>query len=96
MSLTLAEVEHVSRLARMHLSPEELEHMRAQLSSILEYMEMLREVNVEGVTPTAQVTGLSSIMRPDEVEPSLPREDVLRNAPAHREGMFQVKAVFEE
>lgn len=96
MALTQAEVEHVARLARMQLAPEELERMRAQLSAILDYMAMLQEVDVEGVPPTAQVTGLSSVMRPDEVQPSLPREEVLANAPDQREGMFRVKAVFDE
>lgn len=96
MALTQAEVEHVARLARLKLTPEELERMRAQLSAILDYMEMLQEVDVTGVPPTAQVTGLASVMRPDEVEPSLPREEVLANAPDHRKGMFRVKAVFED
>lgn len=96
MALTQSEVEHVARLARMRLSPEELERMRAQLSAILDYMTMLQEVDLEGVPPTAQVTGLSSVMRFDEVQPSLVREEVLANAPDQAEGMFRVKAVFEE
>jgi aspartyl-tRNA(Asn)/glutamyl-tRNA(Gln) amidotransferase subunit C len=96
MSLTQAEVEHVARLARMRLSAGEIEHMSEQLSAILDYIEMLQEIDVEGVPPTAHITGQSSVMRPDEVLPSLPREEILKNAPAHQDGMFHIKAVFED
>jgi len=96
MALTTKEVEHVALLARLRLSPEEIEKMRAQLSNILEYIDMLKEVDVAGVPPTAQVTDLLNIMRADEVHPSLPPEDVLANAPDQQDGMFRVKAIFDE
>lgn len=96
MALTQTEVEHVARLARLQLSEDELALMRAQLSAILDYMTMLQEVDVTEVPPTAQVTGLSSVLRPDEVQPSLINEEVLVNAPDSAQGMFRVKAVFEE
>jgi aspartyl-tRNA(Asn)/glutamyl-tRNA(Gln) amidotransferase subunit C len=96
MALTTKEVEHVARLARLRLSPDELEKMRAQLSNILEHIDMLKEVDVSDVPPTAQVTDLLNILRADETHPSLPREDVLANAPDQQEGMFRVKAIFDE
>jgi aspartyl-tRNA(Asn)/glutamyl-tRNA(Gln) amidotransferase subunit C len=96
MPLTTQEVEHVARLARLRLSPEELEKMRAQLSHILDHIDLLNEVDVADVAPTAQVTDLLNILRPDDVRPSLPREDVLANAPDQQDGMFRVKAIFEE
>ncbi len=96
MSLTRSEAEHVARLARLRLSSEELEHMREQLSDILDYIQRLQEVDIEGAPPMAHVTGLSTVMRADEVRPNLSREEALKNAPAQRDGMFQVKAVFEE
>ncbi len=96
MALTLAETEHVARLARMRLAPEELEKMRAQLSNILEYIEMLQELDVSEVPPTAQVTELTNVLRTDEVQESLNRGDALANAPVQAEGMFRVKAIFEE
>ena len=96
MALTTKEVEHVARLARLRLSPDELEKMRAQLSNILEHIDMLEEVDVSDVPPTAQVTDLLNILRADETRPSLPHEDVLANAPDHQEGMFRVKAIFDE
>lgn len=94
--LTQADVEHVARLARMRLSPEEIERMRVQLSAILEYIELLQEVDVEGVPPSSHVTGLSTVMRPDEVHSMLSQEEALRNAADQQAGMFRVKAVFEE
>jgi aspartyl-tRNA(Asn)/glutamyl-tRNA(Gln) amidotransferase subunit C len=96
MALTIAEVEHVAHLARMRLSAEELEKMRTDLSAILDYIDMLKEVDVSGVAPTAQVTDLFNVMREDTTNPSLPREDVLANAPEQHDGMFRVKAIFEE
>lgn len=94
--LTQADVQHVARLARMRLSPAEIERMQEQLSAILEYIELLQEVDVEGVPPSSHVTGLSSVMRPDEVQSMLSQAEALRNTADQQEGMFRVKAVFEE
>lgn len=96
MALTDKEVERVAQLARLKLTDAEKEAMRSQLSNILDYIDMLSEVDVRDVPPTAQVTDLFNIMRPDEVRPSLPREDVLSNAPDQQSGMFRVKAIFDE
>lgn len=96
MSLTLEEVEHVARLARLRLAPDELEKMRQQLSNILEHFELLQQVDVSAVPPTAQVTDTANIFRDDELRPSLPREQALANAPAQQDGMFRVRAIFEE
>ena len=96
MALTTKEVEHVARLARLRLAPDELEKMRVQLSNILDHIDLLKEVDVSDVPPTAQVTDLLNILRADEVRASLPREDVLANAPDQQDGMFRVKAIFDE
>jgi aspartyl-tRNA(Asn)/glutamyl-tRNA(Gln) amidotransferase subunit C len=96
MALTIEQVKHVARLAGLRLSIEELEKMRVQLSEILAYIDMLKEVDVSAVPPTAQVTDLVNVMRADEVRPSLPREDALANAPDQQNGMFRVKAIFED
>jgi aspartyl-tRNA(Asn)/glutamyl-tRNA(Gln) amidotransferase subunit C len=96
MSLTIEQVAHVARLARLRLAPEELETMRAQLSNILDHFEMLQELDVRDVPPTAQVGELVNVMRADELRPSLARDAVLANAPDRQDGMFRVKAIFEE
>lgn len=95
MSLTLDEVRHVARLARLRLTEEELEKMQQELSSILQYIDALQEVDVTDVVPTAQVTDVVNVVRPDEVRPSLPVEEALGAAP-HRQGdYFKVKRVLE-
>ena len=95
MALTMDDVRKVALLARLRLSEDELAVMQQQLSSILEYMQMLQEVDVTDVPTTAQVTDVVNIVRPDQVRPSLPVEDVLANAPQHEGGYFKVKPVFE-
>ncbi|MFO7168245.1 MAG: Asp-tRNA(Asn)/Glu-tRNA(Gln) amidotransferase subunit GatC [Chloroflexota bacterium] len=96
MALTIAQVEHVARLARLRLAPDELEKMREQLSNILDHFQMLQELDVSDVPPTAQVTDMLNVMRPDEVRPSLAREEALANAPDQQDGMFRVRPIFEE
>lgn len=94
MTLTRKEVEHVAHLARLRLAAGELEKLQTDLSHILDYIDMLKEVDVEGVPLTAQVTGLANVLRDDELRPSLTREQVLANAPDQRDGMFRVKEIF--
>lgn len=94
MALTIEEVQHVAQLARLRLSADELAKLQHDLSNILGYIDMLKEVDVENVAPTAQVIDLANVMRDDEVRPSLPRDAVLANAPDQRDGMFRVKDIF--
>ena len=96
MKLDLATVEHVAALARLGLTPEELERMREQLSSVLEHISMLEDVDTNDIPPTAQVIELESVMREDEVRPSLPRDLVLLNAPRQEDGYFRVNAVLDQ
>lgn len=96
MALTQEEVRHIARLARLGLSPEEVERLREQLSSILEHFQVLQGLDTSQVPPTAYVVPLSSVFRKDEPRPSFPREDILANAPRPEEGYFRVQAVLEE
>ncbi len=96
MAISEAEVRHVTRLARLALSDEEIAVMQAQLSAILDYIAMLQEVDVSNVPPTAQVTGLTTVWRPDVVGEMLTQEQALANAPDQQDGMFRVRAVFDE
>ena len=65
--LTAAQVAHIARLARLNLTPTEIEKMAGELTSILKYVDMLGEVSTDGVEPTAQVTGLTNVLRNDVV-----------------------------
>ncbi len=96
MKLSLEEVDHVAMLARLGLAPDERERMRDQLSSILEHISLLEEIDTEAIPPTAQVITLNNVMRTDDVRQSLPIDDVLRNAPRSEDQMFKVNAVLDE
>jgi aspartyl-tRNA(Asn)/glutamyl-tRNA(Gln) amidotransferase subunit C len=96
VKITLAEVEHVARLARLALAADEKERMRSQLDAILGYIEQLRRVDVTGVEPTAHVLPLVNVMRNDEVRPSYPAEAMLQNAPDAHEEQFRVPRILEE
>jgi aspartyl-tRNA(Asn)/glutamyl-tRNA(Gln) amidotransferase subunit C len=95
MKVSREEVLHIARLARVALTEEEITRMSEQLSNLLEHFEVLQKVDTEGVPPTAQSVTLQSVMREDEVKPSLPPEDVLANAPRREGDCFRVRAVLE-
>ena len=85
-----AQVLHVAKLARLKLTEEEVERMAGELSTILEAIEQISELDLEGVQPTSHVIDLENVLRPDEPRPSLPRERALENAPDATEEGFRV------
>lgn len=95
MALTPHEVLHIARLARMSLDDASVARLSQQLSGILDHFSALAALDTEGVEPTAHPLPLGNIMRADDVQPSLPREAILANAPDSDEGMFKVRAVLE-
>jgi aspartyl-tRNA(Asn)/glutamyl-tRNA(Gln) amidotransferase subunit C len=95
MALTPKEVLHIARLARIDLTPEDVERFTAQLSGILDHFDALSAVETEGVEPTAHPLPLSNIMRSDSVTHSLSQEEALANAPRVEDGYFRVRAVLE-
>ena len=88
-------LNYVANLARISITPEEQAVIGPQLGNILDYIKKLEEVDVAGVEATAHAVPLVNVMRRDEVRPSLSHEEVLRNAPAHRAGLFVVPPVIE-
>jgi aspartyl-tRNA(Asn)/glutamyl-tRNA(Gln) amidotransferase subunit C len=94
--LELETVEHIAELARVGLTPDEMERMRDQLSAVLDHISMLQEVNTDDILPTAQVIQQQNVMRDDVVRPSLPREQVLLNAPDQEDGYLRVNAVLDQ
>ena len=95
MALTLEEVEHIAALARLRLTDAEKALYREQLSAILDYMTMLRRVDTTSVEPMATVLPLRTVLRADETRPSLTPAELLANAPAAANQMFQVPPVLE-
>lgn len=75
------QVLHVARLARLRLSQAEIERMTGELSTVLDHVERIGELDLDGVEPTTHVVALENVLRPDEPRPSLPREVALDQAP---------------
>jgi aspartyl-tRNA(Asn)/glutamyl-tRNA(Gln) amidotransferase subunit C len=84
------QVLHVAKLARLRLTDEEVEKMSGELSTILEAIEQIGELDLEGVQPTSHVVDLENVLRPDEPRPSLSRERALANAPDASDDGFRV------
>jgi aspartyl-tRNA(Asn)/glutamyl-tRNA(Gln) amidotransferase subunit C len=91
--LGLEDVRHVAKLSRLALDEEKLRRLTPQLESILEYVAKISEVDVTGVEPMAHALPLSNVLREDVVEPSLPIEKVLQNAPETYGPFFKVPKV---
>lgn len=96
MAIDREQVRHIARLARLRFEEEELERMAEQLGRILEYFRRLQELDTAAVPPTFQTTGRENVWREeDEPREGLERDQALANAPASREGCFQVPPVIE-
>ncbi|HUT09249.1 MAG TPA: Asp-tRNA(Asn)/Glu-tRNA(Gln) amidotransferase subunit GatC [Thermoguttaceae bacterium] len=96
MAISREEVEKVSLLGRLLLSEEELDRMTVQLGQILDYMELLSEVDTANVEPMAHALDLSDVFREDRPRPGLPREQALANAPNRDDECYLVPAVLGE
>jgi aspartyl-tRNA(Asn)/glutamyl-tRNA(Gln) amidotransferase subunit C len=95
MKLTREEVLHIARLARVALTEEEITRMSEQLSNLLEHFDVLQKVDTTDVPPTAQSVNLESVMRGEDIRPSLSPDDVLANAPRREDNFFRVRPVLE-
>jgi aspartyl-tRNA(Asn)/glutamyl-tRNA(Gln) amidotransferase subunit C len=84
------QVLHVARLARLRLTEEEVERMSRELSSVLDHIEKIGELDLSEVEPTSHVVTLENVLRPDEPRPSRPRPEVLREAPDPAPDGFRV------
>jgi aspartyl-tRNA(Asn)/glutamyl-tRNA(Gln) amidotransferase subunit C len=84
------QVLHVARLARLRLSEEEVERMTGELSGILEHVDRISTLDLDGVEPTTHVVQLENVLRPDRPRPSWPREAILEPAPEPSDGAFRV------
>ena len=95
-TISRADVEHVAKLAQLHLTDEELDRMQVQLSNILEAVGALADVDTSRVGPTASVLGLENVMRDDVARPGISREAALANAPLRDDPFLRVPTVLEE
>lgn len=95
MAISPKEVEYLSHLARIQLTEEELSRFAVQLREILSYVEKLKEPQTEGVPPTSHVLPLINVFRKDGLQPSLPMEQALANAPEREGPYFKVPRVID-
>lgn len=93
MPLSKEQVEHIAKLARLNLTPAEIEKYTHELTVILSYIDQLQAVNTEGVEVQNQFITAENVFREDIPEPSLPRSEALRNAPDRDEEYFHVPKV---
>ena len=96
MALSREQVADLARLARIELTPAELEHLAPQLDVILQSVAHVADIAAQDIPPTSHALPLTNVFRPDEVRPSLPLADVLGQAPAAELDRFRVPRILGE
>lgn len=86
-------VKHIATLVRLGISEEEARKFSGQFSSIIEYFNLLNEVNTENVAPASEIANAQNVLREDVVKPSMSREEFLKNAPQSERGYVKVPTV---
>jgi len=89
------QVYHVANLARLEINDQEAEKFTKQLDDIINLAELLNEVDTSNIKPTSHVFNIQNVMREDVAEKGLPREEVLKNAPDHKDGQIRVPSIIE-
>lgn len=92
--ISAEEVKHVANLARLAVT-EEVEKMTKELDAIITFAEQLNELDTTGVKPTSRVVDMVNVLREDVAKPGLPIEDVMKNAPEHRDGLIVVPSIID-
>ena len=95
MSIDAQTVRRIAHLARIAIADDEVEHLRGEMNAILNFVEQLSEVNVEGIEPMTSVTPMKMKQRDDVVTDGNIADDIVKNAPATAEHFFQVPKVVE-
>jgi len=93
MAITLEEVEHIAKLARLELSKEEKRRFQTELGKIIDYFDQLKKLDTSGVSPMTHAVPLQNVLREDVVTPGLFSQEALQNAPEKKDGYFQVPKV---
>ncbi|MEA3363501.1 MAG: Asp-tRNA(Asn)/Glu-tRNA(Gln) amidotransferase subunit GatC [Thermodesulfobacteriota bacterium] len=95
MKISQKDVEHVARLARLTVAPEELKTLTGQMDAIIGYVDKLNQLDTEGVEPMAHAVPMSNAFREDKISPAIGIERALQNAPVAADGCFKVPKVIE-
>jgi len=89
-------VRHIAQLSRLKLTPDELEAITRDLDAIVGYVDQLKDVDVEGVEPTAHAVAMTNVLRDDQVQPSIAPEAAIANAPDRERTFFKVPKVLDQ
>lgn len=95
MKISIKDVEHVAKLARLSLTDEEKKIFTEQLSKIIEYAEIINKLKTEDTPPTSHAIPMKNIFRDDKVVPFLHQDIILKNSPDREENMFKVPKILE-
>lgn len=95
-NISKEKVMEIADMARLHLTEEEAEKLTSDLTSIINHAESLTEVDTSEVEPTTHAIQLENVMRDDEPKRTATQEDVLKNAPDHKDGEFSVPSILDE
>lgn len=95
MKISRDEVAHVSRLARLAMSDEELDSLTGEMDAILDYVEQMNTLDTDGIVPTAHAVPMENAFREDVIKPGFSTEQALSNAPDATENAFRVRRVIE-
>lgn len=95
MAISKEIVEYVAHLARIELDAKELEKLSQQLKGILDFIDKLKDVDINNISPTSHILPINNVLRQDEIKVSLPAQKVLENAPGKQGNYFTVPKVIE-
>lgn len=96
MSISLDEVRHVAKLARLELEETEMMDLQSKLNSLLNHFQDLQQVDAGDIFPQSHAVSLQNVWAADIARPGLSREDVLLNAATTKAGIFVVPTIIEE
>lgn len=95
MAVTIKDVEHIAKLAKLNFTEDEKMGFTEQFNEILSFMDKLNELDTTNVEPLSHVIELQNVLREDRVRESLPTEEALKNAPSHTDQFFKVPKVID-
>ncbi len=95
MAITIEQVEHIAKLAKLEFTEEEKKQFTSELNKILRYVEKLNELDTSNVEPLSHTTDITNVYRPDRIKDSLPVEEALKNAPDRSGNYFKVPKVIK-
>ena len=96
MSVSIKEVEHIARLAKLKFNDTEKIKLQGELNKILEYIDTLNELDLDSVEPLDNINNTENVFREDIVKPGVTKEEALKNAPSKTDNFFKVPKVLDK